>query len=322
MRLDGCVWLMALACSLPGCAKTPDLHVVRPAMAELQYPNRVALEPNWPGDEQQEFRGQLEKRLNEAPHKLLTVDAGSGLKLSARVVREAPVASPLMVQDRTCWDYSQKTATSHACVFTRRTLQVKVVLSVALRDSAGRSLLDLTLPFSARGMSTRSVDKAVYGPGQDAPEVDPKPLYRQLFAEAAGRFAQALAPYVETSTRTWLDCGDQSKACILGWNALSDCKYEQAAQNFAGASDALKGKQQQAAALWGLALTQELKGDFAAARQTLLNAQAANREEKAFQAELSNLENEQTLRARLEAQKVDPLKACELLKAPPAKPSR
>jgi hypothetical protein len=320
MRRDGCVWLMALACWLPGCTKTPDLHVVRPAMAHLQYPNRVALEPNWPGDEQQDFRRQLQERLKNVPGKLLTVDAGSGLKLSARVAKEAPVASPLAVRETTCWDHSKEPTTSHACVFSRRTLQVKVVVSVALRDAAGRSLLDLTLPFSAKGVSSRSVDKAVYGPGQEAPEVDPNQLYRQVFAEAAGRFAQALAPYVETFTRTRLDCGDHSKYCVLGWNALSACKYEQATQNFIRASEALEGKQK-AAALWGLALTQELTADFAAARQTLRQAQALDSEEKAFGVELSRLGNEQLLRTRLEAQRAGALTACELPSAP-ARPSR
>jgi hypothetical protein len=311
---------MALACWLPGCTKTPDLHVVRPAMAELQYPNRVALEPNWPGDEQQAFRQQLQERLGKVPGKLLTVDAGSRLKLSARIVKEAPLASPLTVRETTCWDHSKEPATSHACVFSRRTLQVKVVVSVALRDAAGRSLLDLTLPFSAKGVSSRSVDKAVYGPGQEAPEVDPNQLYREVFEEAAGRFVQALAPYVETFTRNQLDCGARSKDCILGWNALSDCKYEQAAQNFTRASEGLEGKQK-AAALWGLALTRELTADFAAARQTLQQAQALDSEEKAFEAELSKLKNEQVLRAKLEGQKAGALAACVPPSAP-AKPSR
>lgn len=320
MRRDGCVWLMALACWLPGCTKTPDLHVVRPAMADLQYPNRVALEPNWPGDEQQAFRRQLQERLKNVPGKLLTVDPGSRLKLSASVVKEAPVASEVKPRPTTCWDHSKEPATSHACVFTRRTLEVKVVVSVALRDAAGRSLLDLTLPFSAKGVSSRTVDKAVYGPGQEAPEVDPNQLYRQVFAEAAGRFAQALAPYVETSTRARLDCGDRSKYCVLGWNALSDCKYEQAAQNFTRASETLEGKQR-AAALWGLALTQELTADFVAARRTLQQAQALDPEEKAFGVELSRLGNEQALRARLEAQKADAVPACEPPSAQ-AKPSR
>jgi len=305
------VWLLV---GLGGCANTSELYVVRPATADLTFPAQVSLGGSWTGNAAyyRKLQALLEKSLEAAPSKLLTIDAQAPLRLSGSVEQQPPDTAKVELQT-TCTDYAKEQPKRYPCVLVRRTTTVHVRIAVTLSDRAGRQVYQLLLPLSATRSTSLSLPQEDVRSKNDAPSIDLDQLYADLLADAAARLTKALAPHIETIEKPKLDCGAQADACNDAWTKLSACDYGVAKREFNEALAKMPpGHKQQdrAAALWGLAVSQELAGAFEQARSSLKAAQELDSTQSVFGDELSKLDLEQAAVARIRTQGATQLKAC------------
>jgi hypothetical protein len=321
MRFRARLQVCALAALLGGCAlKTPDLHVIRPASANLKFPNRISLGKPWTGDQGGAFKNALRARLRGLPEQPLVIDEQAPLRLDASVTKHFVDQTPVTRQPTTCTDYSKLPTTTHRCVLLRRKATIFVTIRLALRNQAGGALLDKELSFSSTSRTSRYVNAEENADEAEPPTIDAAALYASVIAEASDRFAMALAPHIETFTKPRLDCAAQLEPCAGAWDELSNCNYAAAERKFRTIAAGLPHGKAHAAALWGLAVTQELRGDFAASKLTLEQGLAEDADEQAFKDELAQFDIEQAYRAQLVVQRADRLRACPSVKAPSAVP--
>jgi len=303
---------------LGGCASTAELQVVRPATVEnLSLPTKVSLQGPWTGSAEYsaKLRALLTAALREAPGKLLVVDDAAPLRLSGSVEVLAPEETTPSTLT-TCSDYSTDQPKHYPCTVFRRVTTAHVRVTVVLTDGVGQPLYRLALPLSATQRTIATVPQEQVSASSAAPNTDLGKLQTDLLVDATARLLKALTPHREIVKKPKLDCGLEKEACNQAWENLASCHYDVAHEKFSRAllrtpeSDA-KRAPERAAVLWGLALTQELKGSFAEARVSLKAAQALDPKQEAFGRELSELESAEVSALRVKAQGAAELSACE-----------